>query len=144
MNEGIKARCKAAVRHLLELEERDRINDTELGRRIGAIARGKPYQSGVVRRWLDGRQEAENAVWLAIARVLGVDPGWLCFGEDCAAPMVPSSEKLNEWAALSREIGPTRATLEEVESRHTVPNRAVAGSRRRSPPHPTSARKGRS
>ena len=142
MDSGLKERCTEAWRRLTEAEGRRNISLAEIGRRVGSLMNHKPYGTKVVGRWLDAQREPENAVYLALARVFGVDPGWLVFGAECAAPMVPSREKLSEWAALSREIQPARATVQELASHHPAQGKAAAGSRRRSPPHPTSARKG--
>ncbi len=62
-------------------------------REIGeAVARAagldEPVAPSVVRRWLIAQQEPRGlAVWRALAAALGVDPGWLAFGDASAAPM---------------------------------------------------------
>lgn len=142
MNSGLSERCTEAFQHLLKSEGRRRIPMRELGERVGALMGRKPYDVKVVSRWLSAVQEPENAVYLALAQVFGVDPGWLVFGGECAAPMVPSDDTLKAWSALAREVHPTRATAADAASRHAQQGKAAGGSRRRSPPSRPSARKG--
>lgn len=46
----------------------------------------KPFAPSVIARWLKGQQEPKTRdLWLALAAVFRVDPGWLAFGEASAA-----------------------------------------------------------
>lgn len=61
----------------------------EIGETVSAaLRRGEAYDPSVVNRWLKGEQEPKTrAQWVALARALAVDPGWLAFGPDSFAPM---------------------------------------------------------
>lgn len=51
------------------------------------LGREEPYDPSVVARWLKAEQEPKTrAQWIALARALDVDVGWLAFGPDSAAP----------------------------------------------------------
>jgi hypothetical protein len=78
----------------LELTERRKLTLDEIGARIADHEEGRdvPYSASVVRRWLAAEQEPRyRTLQLAIAKALGVDPGWLWFGQDSAAPMVSAA-----------------------------------------------------
>lgn len=52
-----------------------------------AMSREKPYTSGWTSQLLAREEAPPLDVCLGIAKVCGVDPGWLAYGEDCQAPM---------------------------------------------------------
>ena len=59
--------------------------------RLGALvsrelAKGAPITAATVSRWESGDAAPSVASLAAVARVCGVDPGWLAFGADSAAP----------------------------------------------------------
>jgi hypothetical protein len=61
----------------------------QLGERVAAeeVGREAPYAPSVVARWVRGEQEpGTRGQWVALARALQVDPGWLAFGPESAAP----------------------------------------------------------
>jgi hypothetical protein len=58
----------------------------EIGTEVArAMGRPRPFAPSAVSRWFDGA-EPDLATITGIARVFGVDPGWLAFGGDSAAP----------------------------------------------------------
>lgn len=60
----------------------------ELGELVAkSQGRDEPYAVSVARRWLRAEQEpSTRELWIALARALGVDVGWLAFGAASAAP----------------------------------------------------------
>lgn len=83
--DGLRLRFVDAHRHLEDLLGRD-MPRTAIGRRVGHFAGRTGFSSKVVGGWYDGGQEPELALKIVIARALDVDPGWLWFGEESAAP----------------------------------------------------------
>lgn len=78
----------------LELTERRKLKLEEIGARIADHEEGRdvPYSASVVRRWLAAEQEPRyRRLQLAMAKALGVDPGWLWFGDDSSAAMVSAA-----------------------------------------------------
>lgn len=76
-----------AARHALEGR---RGGDVTLADLAAAVARALGGHDGpdpsVVARWLKGVSEPRTtAMWEALATALGVDPGWLAFGEATSA-----------------------------------------------------------
>lgn len=70
---------------VLQGTSREKISETELGRRVAALLeREKPFSQTAVSGWLDGAFPEVVTVG-AIAEVCGVDPGWLAFGEKSKA-----------------------------------------------------------
>jgi transcriptional regulator with XRE-family HTH domain len=55
---------------------------------------GKPVSDKTVSRYFNGRIPREREVLLGLAKVMHVDPGWLAFGEDSAAPSPRSGNTL--------------------------------------------------
>lgn len=71
--------------HGLELAEGRRVSYAEIARRMGKIA-PPARQVSTVTRWFAGAQSPETTAEMAIlARVLGVDPGWLTYGDPADA-----------------------------------------------------------
>jgi transcriptional regulator with XRE-family HTH domain len=67
--------------HGLELEEGPRISYAEIARRMGEIAAPAP-QVSTIQRWFTGAQSPDTRQQMAaLASVLGVDPGWLTYGD---------------------------------------------------------------
>lgn len=50
------------------------------------LSKGAPVTAATVSRWESGDTVPSVATVAAVARVCGVDPGWLAFGAECAAP----------------------------------------------------------
>lgn len=70
----------------LQVREGRPIDKTEIGRRVSArVARAKPYSGTAASNWFTGA-EPDLDTQEALAAVLGVDPGWLGFGEASQAP----------------------------------------------------------
>jgi hypothetical protein len=61
------------------------MQQAELGESVGKILKRKPVTPSSVSRWFT-EAEPDLQVICAIARSLGVDPGWLAFGPDSQAP----------------------------------------------------------
>lgn len=66
----------------LERRERAHIPVAEFGRRVERIV-GYRFDRQTARAWIEGAvpRQKPHATMRAIARVLGVRPGWLYFGE---------------------------------------------------------------
>ncbi len=63
------------------------VRHTELGEAIAqAMQREQPLTGAAVGRWFRGVAMPDIPTVRAVAAVLGVDPGWLAFGDDSAAP----------------------------------------------------------
>ena len=78
--DGLTMRLLEAL-HGLELREGHRVTYTSLAERLGA-ALGRPITVAAVQRWFDGTREPKDRESLAaLASVLGVDPGWLAYGD---------------------------------------------------------------
>jgi hypothetical protein len=53
----------------------------QLGEEVGTALGREPFAPSVVGRWVNAKQgPRERVVWIALARVLEVEPGWLAFG----------------------------------------------------------------
>lgn len=77
------ARRMFEARNHLERELGKRVTFAELGELVAAAQpdRDEGYSASVVARWIKAEQEPQTrGGWLALARGLRVDPGWLAFG----------------------------------------------------------------
>lgn len=84
MNQGFAERLEYALR-LKELRERRDVGQKEIGKAVGELLGRKPLTQAAVSGWGKGSEPSFN-VTTAIAVFVGVDPGWLAFGEASAAP----------------------------------------------------------
>lgn len=65
------------------------VQQSELGIAVGKLLNKKPVHVSTVSRWFtEATPDLQTIV--AIAKVLGVTPGWLAFGSDCADCPPPS------------------------------------------------------
>ena len=80
-----------AMQHLNKTE-RANVSGAELGRRVAALLDRAPFSEGWFTMMKDSPTPPPNPTCLAIAQICGVDPGWLTYGEACAAPMLPQVE----------------------------------------------------
>src|SRR4051812_21629410 len=76
--EGFAARLRKAFRAYEDRVGRD-VTQTELGALVGAEIGEGPITQQSVGRWFAGTLP-EHARMVALADVLGVDPGWLSYG----------------------------------------------------------------
>ena len=66
--------------------------------------RVSPYAASVTSRWIKASQEPRTrAIWLALAKVLRVDPGWLAFGSESSAAAPEGYEPLEAKAAAGHK-----------------------------------------
>jgi transcriptional regulator with XRE-family HTH domain len=91
--EGFAGRLRRAFRAYEDRVGRD-ITQTELGELVGAALGEDPITQQSVARWFAGTLP-EHPRMVALAKVLGVDPGWLSYGSGeeegrQAAPRVPT------------------------------------------------------
>lgn len=90
----------------------------EIGARVAQNEDGreKPYAASVVARWIKSTQEPRyRSQQRAIARALGVDPGWLWFGDESAAPMLRAPD--NGLATRAAEPEPEEVFLDDDAKR---------------------------
>lgn len=87
----------------------------------GQVRRYDPtIRQDAVSRWMNGKAMAELPRVLALARVLGVEPGWLLFGEEgCKRP-----------SGVAEEAGADLATAPRPDEPARVPGKRSAGRRR--------------
>lgn len=82
--EALRLRLLDAL-HGLERREGHRVTFTALAERV-AEALGASVSVATVARWFDGSREPKDRASLAaLAAALGVDPGWLAYGDAPAA-----------------------------------------------------------
>ena len=55
----------------------------ELGKAMG---RPEAFSGGAISRYMGGQVPGDVETIVGLAKVLGVDPGWLLFGSDSSAP----------------------------------------------------------
>lgn len=86
-DEGLTARMFRAQHHR-EGQLGHKLVLREIGEAVAReLGRSEPLAPSVIARWLNGSQEPKGiAEWAALAKTFQVDPGWLAFGEDSAAP----------------------------------------------------------
>lgn len=86
-NAGFKRRMFEALLALSQ-SEGEMVKQNEVMRRLGE--RGVKVTGAAVNRWFKGRRPACETIE-ALGEVLGVDPGWLAFGEKSGAegPVLP-------------------------------------------------------
>jgi transcriptional regulator with XRE-family HTH domain len=81
------------------------LSQTELGRAVGARV-GRLYKQPTVADWLSGSLPRDVASMIALAQELGVDPGWLYFGEASKAPApgdVPATQAARQGTAMLQD-----------------------------------------
>lgn len=67
-----------------ELGEGRDLGQTEVAAELRPYLGRTPSQ-GSISAWFNGRYAPKLPEILGLARIYGVDPGWLAFGEDCRA-----------------------------------------------------------
>lgn len=75
----------------LQADEGKRVDQKEIGKRAGKAIGRKAFSQASVSRWFNGTVPDDIETILGIARALRVDPGWLAFGSESAAPMEAAS-----------------------------------------------------
>jgi len=82
------ARRMFVARHYREGQLGRALTLSDISRAVSAsLKREEPYDPSVIARWLKGTQEPRTRPqWVALARALAVDVGWLAFGLESAAP----------------------------------------------------------
>jgi hypothetical protein len=102
------------ARVLLDIAEPLAVTDGEFGRRVAKrMKRRKAYRTSSVSQWRTEKQIPPPDVQRAIALECGVDPGWLTYGADSAAP-APSIAETAEY----------KSRLAQVEDAMASPARA--------------------
>lgn len=104
-------RLAFAVR-LKGLRERREIEQKELAAEVTRLeGRAKPYTQASASGWMAG-SATRLPVILALATYLGVDPGWLAFGEECKCPPPEGWEltRLSE-DEVRKRVGDVKAGL---------------------------------
>lgn len=105
-----------------------RLTHTALGKLIGSVEGVDIVSHVTVGKWMAG-QAPSFAHVRALARVLGVDPGWLGFGDESAAP-APAA-----WAAYatSDERDAAAILAENAREAELVAEAEAAHARRQRP-----------
>jgi transcriptional regulator with XRE-family HTH domain len=107
----------------VQADEGVELNQGVLAERLSALLeRTPPYSQASVSRWLRGESEPDElAVYVALARILGVRAGWLAFGEEPATPPVErpdgpetrdaqdAADSVSRWTAVHREAAEAAA-----------------------------------
>lgn len=89
--------------------------------------REAPYAASVAARWVKATQEPRyRSQQLAIAKALGVDPGWLWFGDDCAAGMIHYDHAGSTLAAMPSSTQRVAAKLGLKVAEGSDPREALA------------------
>lgn len=71
--------------HLLQIRKGGGVTQEWLGRQVGRILGEDLVSQSAVSRWFKGATPDLDTI-AALGRALGVDPGWLAFGELSEAP----------------------------------------------------------
>lgn len=101
----------AALNHL-ERETGTRVTFAALGALVAAMEPGREedYSASVVARWIKAEQEPKTREgWLALARALRVDPGWLAFGTGEMLTSAPSEPTASAEPLARPGPSPSRA-----------------------------------
>ncbi len=111
-----------------------------VARRLG---RTKPFSKMTVSHWESGASEPDTAALAAIARLAGVDPGWLAFGAASSAPdpfqamdvvtrgMVESEMSLDKLGGLSGFRSPELDAVDQSMERLRRGRRRLSNHKRR-------------
>lgn len=92
-NNGMRDRLFRAW-YLFQAREGEPRSQGWLAQEVSSLLRlEEPLTQGSVSRWFKGAEPNLKTI-VAIAQVLGVDPGWLAFGEISAAP--PPADPMQE------------------------------------------------
>ncbi len=77
------------ARNLLERRLGRKVTHRKLGEVIGQRLHRAPFSAATVSQWMSGKQPLSLSAALALAKLCGVDPGWLAFGAASRAPGPP-------------------------------------------------------
>lgn len=83
MPDNALARRMFLAMNALEQRRGSRVTLAQLGAMVAEAQQGREaaYAASVVARWIKGEQDpGSRDQWIALAAVLGVDPGWLTYG----------------------------------------------------------------
>lgn len=80
-DEDFGARLRHAKRKFEAERDPERVTNERIGQLVGDVLGRPPITSQAVSRWLLGHVPDQLATIRALALVLGVEPGWLAFGE---------------------------------------------------------------
>lgn len=145
MPDSALARRMFAALNAFEERRGSRVTLAVLGELVADAMPGRetPYAASVAARWVKGEQDpGSRDQWLALAGVLGVDPGWLTYGtgamtakEGQSAPIVldptlPTGGLPPEYFDQSKSRKLTPAGLEAVQAAQKA-EKAKQGTKRR-------------
>lgn len=87
---GVSARIEHAYDRcnaMRQLRGEEKLDQAAVAARVGEmeVGRGEPYSQSTFSKWLGGGTPDTLDAFVALGKVLGVDPGWLAFGEDSQA-----------------------------------------------------------
>lgn len=72
---------------LLRLRRGGDLSQTWLAEELARVmGKPEPFSQGAISRYMHGQIPGELDTILGLAKVLGVDPGWLAFGDESEAP----------------------------------------------------------
>ena len=112
-----------------------RVPLAEFGAMIATeMGRDTPFTAAAVSRWESGTQVPGADVIEAIARLTGVDPGWISHGEKTAAPPPPRSGEYPRFESRSRpgEASPqSAAEAQPVDPIGATPDNPTESKRKR-------------
>ena len=74
------------ARNLLERQLGRKVTHRRLGEVVAQRLQRAPFSAATVSQWMSGKQALSLSAALALAKLCGVDPGWLAFGEASRAP----------------------------------------------------------
>src|SRR5580704_2944477 len=91
-----------------------------LGRLVGN-GKGKALERSTIKRWFEGAKPDIDTI-ARLAKVVNVDPGWLAFGPESAAPMVRHRQRKS---AVDRKDEQLMESLHQDESAEDSPSVAT-------------------
>ena len=118
------------ARNLLERRLGRKVTHSDLGEAIARQLRRAPFSAATVSQWLSGKQALSLQVTLALAKLCGVDPGWLAFGEESRAPAPEPPERAGKRTPVIDEYAGARPVTgtRPKRGRPRPPGRRQAGS----------------
>jgi hypothetical protein len=111
-----RERVLAAYRARCDAEGVRLIRDAEIARRMVAADPSLKIGYHQAGRLLGGTRSRHRPTMIALAKVLGVDPGWLDYGPASAAPAPPFAPR--QVAPSVQKIAPT--PVDEARRRHAA------------------------
>src|SRR6185312_949436 len=100
------------------------LTQDEVARRVGRAVR-RAFTQSTAQRWFAGGLPRDTRTGIALASELGVDPGWLYFGDASGAPAP------DDWGRARAAAGAASAVQEGALGRPEATGEGKRSSRRR-------------